>query len=504
MMRVGLCFVLPLLALLAATLPHGVFAQSGTYYNQRDDQYRVLGLKRAKEAYEVARNDFERQKGLHSRGLISQAELDRARGLFADAEVNYQQSLLAVLFEQQYVSITRAVKYQAPDGNKHVRLHVENASGGSAEFRTLLNLDDRLFQSLQPDRINNVYISILNNESAIIGQPYEAKIGQLQYGKPHVLDFALLQDLDAVTVNMIYGNGTQRSMKIFLQKDVSMNRVIVQADQFSLEGELGKSATFDLRLELFSKDQRTFTLAAVNLPRQLTAVFKDPVSGSRLSQFRFTESTNTRRVALEVSLPDRPTDEVAMDRAIPFYVLVIPQQQTARFEAELERNRTWTQQEIEQMQIGYARLEIVPRGKGRLLVRIAQLYHSIGASDRVSLPLEIVNEGTRRLDNIEVKVDLPLNWTKELQPAMLPGLEVAAEGLLDLTLIPPPGVAPGRYEIRLRTSGLTDNQPLNAEDKTITIEIQAGSNVVMTAFIVLFILALVTSIVVFGIRLSRR
>ena len=76
-------------------------------YNQRDDKYRVLGLKRAKEAYETAKRDYDRQLELYNRKLISQAELDRSRNVFADAEVNYQQSLLAVLFEQQFVSVAR-------------------------------------------------------------------------------------------------------------------------------------------------------------------------------------------------------------------------------------------------------------------------------------------------------------------------------------------------------------------------------------------------------------
>jgi hypothetical protein len=477
-------------------------AQTGTFYNQRDDKYRVLGLKRAKEAYEVAKKEYERQTELFTRGLIAQSELERAKGNFADAEVNFQQSLLAVLFEQQYVSITRAVKFQTPDGTRHVRLRLENASGGTEEFRKLLNLDDKLFRSLQPDLISNVYISLLNNESAIISQPYEAKLDQLQYGHPRDLEFTILQDLDAVTVNMIYGNGSQRSMKIFLQKDVSVNRVMVQAEQFSLEGELGTSAVFDLRLELFSKDQNTFTLATVNLPKQLLAVFKDPTSRSRLSQFRFTESTNTRRVALDVSLPDRPTDEVTMDRPITFYVLVVPQQQAERIIAG--GDRVWTQKEIEQLQVGFARLEIVPRGKGRLLVRIAQLYHTIGSSDRVAFPVEVVNEGTRRLDNVEIKLDLPPLWTKELDPAVLPRLEVSAEGRYQIVVHPPASVSPGRYEIRLRTSGLSDNQPVNAEDKTITIEIQGGSNLFMTVLLVIVIVGLVTGIVIFGIRLSRR
>jgi hypothetical protein len=490
------------IVLLMAAGTREALPQTGTFYNQRDDKYRVLGLKRAKEAYEVAKKDFERQQELFSRGLIAQSELDRAKGNFADAEVNFQQSLLAVLFEQQYVSITRAVKFQTADGTRHVRIRLENASGGTEEFQKLLNLDDKLFRSLQPDLISNVYISLLNNESAIISQPYEAKLDQLRYGHPRDIDFTILQDLDAVTVNMIYGNGTQRSMKIFLQKDVSVNRVMVQAEQFSLEGELGASAVFDLRLELFSKDQNTFTLATVNLPKQLLAVFKDPASKARLSQFRFTEATNTRKVALDVSLPDRPTDEVAMDKPITFYVLVIPQNLAGKLANAEER--TWTQAEIEQLQIGYARLELVPRGKGRLLVRLTQLYHTIGASDQASFPVELVNEGTRRLDNCEIKLDLPPLWTREITPAVIPRLEVSGEERSQIVVHPPAGVSPGRYEIRLRTSGLSDNQPVNAEDKTVTIEIQGSSNIVVTIVLILLILGLVAGIVVFGIRLSRR
>jgi len=38
-----------------------------------------------------------------------------------------------------------------------------------------------------------------------------------------------------VTVNMIYGKGTQRSLKVYLEKDASENKVIVQSQQFSQE-----------------------------------------------------------------------------------------------------------------------------------------------------------------------------------------------------------------------------------------------------------------------------
>jgi hypothetical protein len=494
--------LLSLALVLAAASWTAAFAQSGTYYNQRDDKYRVLGLKRAKEMYEVARNEYGRQKELFNRGLISKADLDRAQGAFGDAEVNYQQSLLAVLFEQQYVSVSGAVKYQATDGSKHVRLTLVNASAASAELQKLLNIEDKLFRSLQPDVINNVYVSILNNENAIISRPYELKIAELRYGQPRVMDFAMLQDLDAITVNMIYGNGSQRSMKIFLQKDAAANKVIVQSEQFSQEVELGTTATYNLTLELFSRMSNTFSLQVVNLPQQINRFFKDPANSARLSQFRFTESINTSKVALEVSLPDRPTEDVPMDRAISFYVLVVPQDRVAEFSQQA--GKQWTPQEIEKLNVGCLRLELLPRGKGRLLVRAPQLFHSIKPDGTVEMTVEVVNEGTRRLDNIEVKADPPLNWVKTIEPAVVSSLGIGEEKQIHVQLVPPKEISPGRYETRLRTSALSDNEPVNAEDKTVTVEVLAETSILGTTLLALLILGLVGGMVVFGIRLSRK
>ena len=263
---------------------HAPLRAQGSMFNQRDDKYRLLGLKRAKEAFEVAKKEFDRQQTLFDKNLISQLELDRSRNQIADAEVNYQQSLLAVLFETQYVTVERAIKFQSKDGSKHVKLSLANASGGTEEFQKLVNIDDKLFRSLQPDVVNYVYAALVNNDGAIISKPYEAKIERLQHGTPQEIDFMLLQDVDEVTVNLVYGNGTTRSMKIFLQKDASVNKVLVQSEQFSQEAELGKSATFDLRLEQFSGTANPFTLEVVNLPAQINKFFKDPANDARLTQ----------------------------------------------------------------------------------------------------------------------------------------------------------------------------------------------------------------------------
>jgi uncharacterized membrane protein len=450
--------------LLVLTLLSTADAQYNSF-NQRDDKYRLLGLRRAKEYYEVTRKEFERQRSLFEKGLISQVELDRSKNANADAEVNYQQSLLAVLFEQQFITVERAVKFQAEDGTKRVRLSLANASGGG-EFQKLVGIDDKLFRSLQPDVINNIYVSLYNQEGSIISQPYESKIEQLQYGKPRTVEFALLQDLDAVTVNLLYGNGTSRTLRIFLQKDITADRVIVQSQQFSQEGELGRTATYDLTLELFSGSQNTFSLEVVNLPQQINRNFRDVGSNARLSQIRFTESAHSRKASLEISLPDRPTDEVPMDKPIPFYVLVVPTERVKDLPGLT--TRAWTEEELTALKVGLVKLELIPRGKGRLLVRAPQLYHVIQPGTPVTMNVDIVNEGTRRLDNVKVDVDLPFNWTKSVDPAVIPTLDI------------------------------------NAEDKTVTTEVAAEAGVWGTILLVLAILGLVGGLVIFSVRLSRR
>jgi hypothetical protein len=495
-------------ALLVACAPvlspfGGIRAQtSGSMFNQRDDQYRVLGLKRAKEVYEAATRDYDRQKMLLEKGLISQAELDRSRANFADAEVNYQQSLLAVLFEQQYVTVVNAVKYQSQDGAKRVRLQLANASGGSAEFRKLINLDDALFRSLQPDIINDVYVSLLNNDNAVIGKPYESKIEQLKHGEPAQLEFTLLQDLDIVTVNIIYGKGTQRALKVFLEKDATVKKVIVQSTQFSQEAELGKTASYDLTLELFGGLGSTFNLEVANLPGQVNRSFRDPAGGARLNQFKFTETTNSRKAALDISLPDRPTEAIPMDRPIKFFVLVIPSERMNEFK-DLQK-RQWSEEEIGKLRVGYVKLELVPRGTGRLLVRAQQLYFSINAAGAVDMSIELVNEGSRRLDDVEINADLPLNWSKQIEPAVINTLDIGEEKKVHLHFTTPQEIGVGRYDIRLRTSGLSDNQPVTGEDKTVTVEIQAQANILGTLLLVILILGLVAGMVIFGIRLSKK
>jgi len=476
-------------------------SQSATNFNQRDDQYRLLGLKRAKAVYESARADFKRAENLFSKKLISEQEYLRTKHLMTDAEVNYQQSLLAVIFEEQYVSVVEAVKYQSSKGNKHVRLTLANTSG-SAEYNKLININDELFRSLQPDVVNDVYVSLLNNDDAIISQPYEYKIETLKFGKPITINFALLQDVDMVKVNIAFSNGKQRTPKIYLQKDNRANKVLVQSEQFSQEVELGNSTIFDLSLELFSGNENTFKLETVNLPNQITRYFIDPTNNARLSQFKFTERTNSRIAGLQVFLPERPTADIEIGKTIPFYILVIP----GNRQDIVKKNpsKIWSQEEIEKLNVGYVKLELIPRGVGKILVQARQLYHAIQPGNTVPAKLVIRNEGSRRLNNIKIETDLPLNWKSEMRPDVIESLDIGQEKTVELSFIPAQDVSVGRYEIRVRSTALTDDRAIDGEDKTYTVEILSESNILGTLLIVLLIIGTIGGIVIFGIRLTRR
>jgi hypothetical protein len=476
--------------------------QSGTFFNQRDDTYPLLGLRRAKEAYDTQRDEYERQKGLFDKQLISEAELDRAFRDYSEAEVNFQQSLLTVIFEQQYIVVSRAVKYQKENGRKGVRITLENASRGSGEYEKLIGIEDSLFQMLKPDIVNNIYISLLNDENAIISQPYERKLDQLVFGKPATVDFELLQELDAVTVSLIYGNGSQQSRKIYLQKDDSENIASIKPVQFSQEVELSGNTDYRMSLELFSSAANTFKLEAVNLPTEINRYFVDPATDNRLSQFQFTEGVNTREAALRVFLPERPTANVRIDEGILFYAISIPRERVE--EIGNVASRKMTEEEIRALNVGYARLELVPRGIGEILVRAPQLFFTIKPNEEVNVSLEVVNEGTRSLNNVRIEADPPLNWVDSIDPQVIQTLDINEERRIQLKLTPASNVSPGRYEVRIQTTSLSDDLPIRGEDKTVSIQIEPEANVFGTLLLVLLIVGLVIGIVVFGIRLSRR
>ncbi|MEK7251572.1 MAG: NEW3 domain-containing protein, partial [Bacteroidota bacterium] len=442
-------------------------ASAQMLYNPNDERFKSLYLEKMQSDYKVQKEEFARQKLLHEKSLISEKEFAESEARFKAAQISYQQAILSLAFEQPHITIDNAVKYQSKDGKKRVRLTLRNTTGGLIEGRSI-QLED--FEGIKTDRIANVYVSLLNDKGAIVSKPYEAKVAAMPYNQPIDVQFLLLQDLDYVVVKCVYGDKSEEK-NILLQKDESANRVLITSEQFSQEADLGTRAAYDLTLELFSSTDNVYKLDVLNLPRQLSYDFLEDQTNARLSQVKFSQDVNKRKLSLVVYLPDRyDSTSFVIDQPIRFFAAAIPRDQVERINNE----KNLSVSELDQMMVSYLRLELVPRGVGRIEVRAANFYQELKPGEKVQMNLTIYNDGTRRLDNIKVRADVPLNWISLVVPDLIQTLLPGKEEIVAVTITPPADVSVGDYEATLKTESFADNRKIESEDKKLRVHIVAS------------------------------
>jgi hypothetical protein len=491
-------------ALVAGLVTTIGFAQNYGNYNPRDDQYRLLGMARAQSDYEAAMREYERARQLRSQNMIAESELERARSMMEGARVNYLQAALAIVFATPHVVIDRAVKFQRADGRKYVRLTVRNEQSGAEGAKLGDIIDSTLLRQLRPDEVPNVFISLKDDSpggGAIISQPYEARIPVLRFGEPVTLEFRLLRDVDAVTVSASYANQTQ-DRRVYLEKDASANIVTVQSAQFSQEGDLGGTVTYDLELERFTSDARGVRLEVGGLPRDIRYEFRDPASGARLTQLRFPEGTTSQRLSLVLTLPYRDAGRFPLDRPIEFWAFALDAEAAPRFDA-LSRD-SMSAAEATQIPSGKARLALIPRGAAQLELRTANFYQSITRGDSVVLDITVRNTGSRAVSSVRLVPDVQGDWRARVEPDLVPEVAINGEARVRLVMVPPAEVGVGDYDVKVRTEALSADRRVDVEDKTVRIHVTPPSNWAGTLALVVLLLGLVGGVIWFGMKLTRR
>jgi uncharacterized membrane protein len=355
---------------------------------------------------------------------------------------------------------------------------------------------------MRSSRIYNIFVSLINlADQTIIGAPYEIRIPSLDLGKTATADFGLLRDVESLQVSLNYG-GRKDEKNIYLQKDASANIVDINSMQFSQEANLGSQATFDLTLERFSSSDDIYKLTVLNLPYQISYDFIDSETNARLSQIKFTQGVNTKKLVLRAYLPDRDDELVVIDKPLVFYAIVLTRDQHEKIRSF--KNKVLTSSEINSIQGGKVKLELIPRGVGRIEVRAPSLYHEITVGDSVTMDITVRNDGTRQLNNIKISTDNPLRWRSIVEPDLIKSLAPEKELTIHLTILPPSDVGVGAQEVKIKTEALADNRRVETEDKTVRIQVEARTPILWTAILILFLIGLVVGIVVFGIKISRR
>ena len=470
---------------------------------QTDQATLLLDLKKARAAHLIATQKLENDKKLFESKAISQDEYNRSMNEMMSKEVDYQKMILRVMSQQSYLMVEKAVKYQTSGGERRVKVTLRSTMEGNQEY---LNQFQEHFDVFTPEmrssKIYNIFVSLVNIEDeTIIGSPYEIKVPVLDIGKATTADFGLLRDVENLRVSLNY-SGRSDNKNIYLEKDASANIVDINSTQFSQEVDLGSAATYDLTLERFSTRDDVYNIIALNLPRQVSYDFLDGETGARLSQVKFTQGVNTKRLSLKTFLPDRDDDEVVIDKPLVFYALVLSREEFKALGSI--RERTLEASELDAIKGGKVRLELIPRGVGRIEVRAPSLYHEITVGEQVEMDVTVRNEGSRRLDNIKITTDNPLNWRSVVEPDLIKALDPEKEAIVHLTLLPPDDVGVGAQEVKIKTDAMADNRRVETENKTIRIQVQAKAQVLWTAVLLFSLIGLVVGIVVFGIKISRR
>jgi hypothetical protein len=463
----------------------------------------ILDLKKAKVAYEMAKNKFENDDKLLNEKAISQMEYSKSKNELLSAEVEYQKLMLKLVSEQSYIIVEKAVKYQTPSGDKRVRVTIRSSMEGNQDYLNQFKEHVDLFTpEMQSGKTYNVFVSLNNLEDkTIIGSPYETRIPSIDLGKSVDVDFGLLRDVESLQVLLSYNNKKDEK-NIFLEKDASTNFIDIASTQFSQEADLGASASYDLSLERFSSSDDVFKLLVVNLPRQISYSFEDMETGARLSNLKFNQGTNLRKLSLKTYLPERDDEKVVIDRPIIFYALVIVDEGDEQFEKD--PYRVYEEKELNEIQGGKIRLELIPRGIGKLEVRATNLYHEITVGDEIRMDITVKNYGTRRIDNIKVGTDNPLNWVSNVEPKLIRSLDPEQEERIKIAIIPPADVSVGAQEVKIKTEAYANNRRVETNDKTIRIQVNAKANIFGTIVLIILLIGIIVGVIVFGIKISKR
>jgi hypothetical protein len=499
--------ILKIIAVLAVILlvVFNLGAQTLGAQTQDSQSMKLLRLKSAQLSLELRKADFDRYLKLKEDGLTSEADYAQRQTAYLQAQVDYQQALISFMGSEARISVASAVKYQDRGGKKFVRVALRYASKELKELAKLNISAEDLFPLDFMKEIKDVYVSLLS-EGKIISDPYEKSVASMPIETEREVTFQLLKDVENLDIKVSYSGKTETT-SVFLQKGVSANMVTVNSAQFSQEADLESTATYDLSLEKFSGEANVFKLEAVNLPRQITTEFSDPATSARLSQIKFTEGVTSLKLQLKLYLPKNPDEKVVLDKPMEFFVLALDNDQTQKLrdiETAAGGAETVGLDAIESLKAGSVKLELIPRGVPKVEVQAVNLYHEIKVGDTIAMDVTIRNTGTRRLNNIRVFCDLPLNWRVEIAPDLIATLEQNKDEVVKIKFLPPDDVSVGDYEPKIRTDALADNRRVESEDKIVRIHITSKANVIGIGALVLLLVGLLVGIVVFGIKLTRR
>lgn len=461
----------------------------------------LLDLKQAKSSYNSAREKVTNNKKLLDNNAISLDAYNNSKSMMLSAEIKYQKLLLKLMADQSYILVQKAIKYQAESGERRVKVLLKSTMDNNKEYLKMFKDHFDVFSpEMYTNKIYNIFVSLTSiKDNTIIGTPYEVHVPEIESGKAVEADFSLLKDAESVVVTLNY-NGKKDTKNIFLEKDASTNKVDVVSQQFAQEVYYGSKATYNLTLERFSNSDDIYRLIVVGLPKEISYDFVSPDSRAQISQIKFNQGENIIKLNLNTYIPEQGDATIQVDKSIEMYMVVLSKSEYAKIKGDNQI----TLNDIEKVKGGRVKLELIPRGKGLINLFTSNLYHEIEEGEDLEFKIEIKNDGTRELNNIRIKINNPLNWKSEITPENLSKLDIGENKMVKIKVKPPKDVSIGEQELKIWAESFAKNTKISSDDKLIRVKVFAEKSVLGSIILILLLLGVVSGIVYYGIKLSKR
>ncbi len=468
----------------AASESAGQVSRLGLTAEENVSAYRIReALLRLREA----RMDFETAESLHTWGLISSNELTRRRIHWRAESLRVSSVVRAAVGEAIRIMVAEAARYRAADGALHVSLLLRVANEGLPPG---LEIPPYLFAG-GLHRCEVLYVSLLHG-GAIVGQPYEMRCRMPRAGQSIRLDFRLLEETDRVVVRMDHCGATEEKNIILTELGTTGGGVKIRCNLISQEVPLGETAHFPITIEHPIGTEHSVRLEVSGLPREMRCGFIDPAKGARLTSLLLPATEREYPVDLQVSAPERVSREVVPGEALAFLVRI-------RAEESSTAGAPSGGAVLDSLQ-----LEVIPRGRGELSVRCANLYVTAAKGKTTSTKIMVSNTGTGAVQNIQVTLEGPLGWELGTEPAALFDLPPGGSRELEALFAAPAEASPGDYEIEVLAAGYSAQSPVRSPRRTIRVMLErSGTKGVLLAAGGMLLL-LMAGILAVGLRMLRR
>lgn len=249
----------------------------------------------------------------------------------------------------------------------------------------------------------------------------------------------------------------------------------------------------------------SFSMAVTNMPPQINCSFLDSKSSARITSIRFTEEVSKHDLDLTVSIPQK-LDVDMIDKTINFQAWTVTAKQLEEInKLKLEyAGKSIPTEKLNAINAGRVDLILIPKGAGRLEILIDNLYAEIKLQQKLNIKADLHNTGTLDLFNIVPEISPPLGWTAEISPKLIDKLSTNEKKSLKIHLKPGSDVGVGEYEAQIEAKGQSGSNVVEAIEKRLKVRISAETHITTTLILVLALVGLISIIVVFGVKLSRR